>query len=128
MTTCEILKDTKTVAVVGISGNPIKTSRMIADYLIDKGYKVVGVNPTKPEIDGIEVYEKLTDIPFQVDLVDVFRRSEAIPEIIPDVLEIKPKYLWLQLGIKNDEAVKPAIDANIVTVQNKCVKIELANC
>ncbi len=128
MNTCEILKGAKTIAVVGISSNPNRTSRMIADYLITTGYNVVGVNPGKPKIEGIEVYAKLTDIPFQIDIVDVFRKSEDIPQLIDDVLAISPKVLWLQLGIKNDEAVKPCIDKGIITIQDKCIKIEHSIC
>lgn len=125
---CKVLKESKTIAVVGLSKNPIKTSRSIAQFLIDKGYEVVGVNPTTSEAGGIKVYPKLTDIPFNVDIVDVFRRSEDIPELIPDILEKKPKVLWLQLGIRNDEAVKPVIEEGITTIQDKCILIEYNGC
>ena len=125
---CKILNETKTIAVVGISSNPSRTSRVIADYLQANGYNVVGVNPGKPKIEGMDVYAKLTDIPFEIDIVDVFRKPEDIPQVIPDVLEKNPKVLWLQLGIRNDDAVKPAIDKGIVTIQDKCIKIEHGGC
>lgn len=125
---CKILNETKTIAVVGISSNPSRTSRAIADYLQANGYNVVGVNPGKPKIEGMDVYAKLTDIPFEIDIVDVFRKPEDIPQVIPDVLEKNPKVLWLQLGIRNDDAVKPAIDKGIVTIQDKCIKIEHGGC
>ncbi len=125
---CEILKISKTIAVVGISSNPTRTSRMIADFLKLEGYYVVGVNPGKPKIEGIDVYAKLTDIPFEIDIVDVFRKPEDIPQIIPDVLATNPKVLWLQLGIWNDEAVQPCIENGITTIQNKCIKIEHRMC
>ncbi len=128
MNICDILKKTKTIAVLGISSNPNRTSRMIASYLQSEGYNVVGVNPGKPKIDGIEVYARLADIPFEIDMVNVFRRSEDIPQIIPDVLASNPKVLWLQLGIWNDEAVQPCIDKGIVTIQDKCIKIEHSMC
>lgn len=127
-TTCEILKDAKTIAVVGISSKPDRTSRRIAEFLLDKGYTVVGVNPAIEMAGEIKVYPTLTDIPFDIDIVDVFRKPEDLPQIIPAVLEKKPKVLWLQLGIRNDEAVEPAIQAGITTVQDKCVKIEYNNC
>jgi len=92
-----ILKYSKTIAVLGISSNPNRTSRMIAEYLDYAGYKVVGVNPGKPIIEGMEVFSKLEDIPFEIDIVNVFRKSEDIPQIIPSVLSVKPKVLWLQL-------------------------------
>ncbi len=128
MDICKILKESKTVAVLGISSNPNRTSRMIASYLQRAGYNVVGVNPGKPKIEGIDVYARISDIPFEIDIVDVFRRSEDIPQIIPDVLASNPKILWLQLGIWNDEAVEPCVTKGIVTIQNKCIKIEHSMC
>ena len=128
MNTCEILKKHKTIAVVGVSSNPTRTSRMIVDYLQYAGYNVVGVNPGKPKIAGLDVYANLTDIPFEIDIVNVFRKSEDIPQIIPDVLTVKPKVLWLQLGIRNDEAVQPCIDKGIETIQDRCIKIEHSIC
>lgn len=119
----KILSESKTIAVVGISRDPSKTSRMIADYLIDKDYKVVGVNPFVDTIEGIEVYKSLRDIPFKIDIVDVFRRSEDIPEIIDDVIAVKPKVLWLQQGIQNDSAVQPVINAGITTFQDMCIAV-----
>jgi predicted CoA-binding protein len=128
MEICEILESAKTIAVIGVSSNPNRTSRMIASYLKNANYKVVGVNPGKPKIEGMEVYAKLTDIPFEIDIVDVFRKPEDIPQIIDDVLAVNPKVLWLQLGIRNDEAVKPCIDKGIITIQDKCIKIEHNMC
>ena len=126
---CKILKETKKIAVVGLSKNPSKTSRKITDYLIENNYEVVGVNPTaSDEIDGIKVYKNIKDIPGDIDIVDVFRRSEDIPEIMADVLEKNPKVLWLQLGIQNDEAVKPAEAKGITVIQNKCIFVEHNNC
>lgn len=120
----KILSEAKTIAVVGISRNPYKTSRDIADFLMRKGYQVVGVNPNfTGEIENINVYSSLTEIPFAIDIVNVFRRSEDIPEIIDDVLKKKPKTLWLQLGIQNDEAVKPVEEAGINVIQNNCIKV-----
>jgi len=121
----KILSESKTIAVVGISRNPNKTSREIAEFLVDKDYIVAGVNPvfSPDDADGIKVYSKLSDIPFEIHIVDVFRRSEDIPDLIDDVLAVKPKVLWLQQGIRNDEAVRPVIDSGIVTIQDKCIKV-----
>lgn len=127
--TCGILKESKKIAVVGLSKNPSKTSRHIAEFLIEKGFEVVGVNPTASgDIGGIKMYKCLTDIPFDIDIVDVFRRSEDIDEIIPAVLEKNPKVLWLQLGIRNDNTVKPAADKGITIIQDKCILIEYNSC
>jgi len=127
---CQILKESKNIAVYGISDKPGRDSKKIALFLKDEGYNVVGVNPILQvsEVEGIPVYKSFKDVPFQIDIVDVFRRSESIPEIIPEVLEVKPKVLWLQLGIRNDEAVQPAIDAGIETIQDHCILIEHHNC
>jgi predicted CoA-binding protein len=127
---CEILKNSKTIAVVGISSNPMRTSRNIADYLVRNSYNVVGVNPNRNfnDADGIKVYNSLREIPHKIDIVNVFRRSEDIPEIITDVNEIMPKVLWLQLGIRNDNAVQSCIEKKITVVQDSCIKVEHSYC
>jgi len=125
---CDILEKCKTIAVLGISKNPSKISRTIAEYLIDNEYNVVGVNPGFSDAGGIQVYPTLNDVPFDIDIVNVFRRSETISEIIPNVLGKKPKVLWLQLGIRNNEAVKQAQELGIKIIQDKCIKIEHQKC
>lgn len=125
---CRILSEAKTIAVVGLSDNPDRTSRQIADFLVEQGYKVVGVNPKIKKSGKIDVYPSLSDVPFEIDIVDVFRRSETIPEIIPEVLKINPKTLWLQQGIKNDDAVKPVIEKDIYTIQDKCIAVYYSLC
>jgi uncharacterized protein len=125
---CKILKNSKRIAVYGISRNANRTSREIADFLVRNGYEVVGVNPAISKAGEIDVYPSLRDIPFEVDIVDVFRRSEDIPELIEDVLAIKPKTLWLQQGIRNDEAVKPVKEAGIETVQDTCIAVMHSLC
>ena len=125
---CRILKDSKNIAVVGISDKLHRDSRKIALFLREVGYNVVGVNPFVENVENIIVYKSFNDIPFSIDIVDVFRKSESIPELIPEILLIKPKVLWLQLGIKNDEAVKPVRDAGIEVIQDRCIMIEYLNC
>lgn len=127
---CKILKEAETIAVVGLSRNEARTSRNIAEYLVEQGYKVYGINPffEDEEIKGIEPYKNLKDIPGDVDIVDVFRRSEDIPDLIPEILEIKPKTLWLQLGIRNDDAVKRVIDLGINVIQDTCIYVQHSSC
>ncbi len=127
---CNILKTSKTIAVVGISRRPFSTSRNIADYLVSLGYDVVGVNPNQSftDADGIKVYNNLSEIPSDIDIVNVFRRSEDIPELIPDILQKKPKTVWLQQGIRNDEAVKPLEDNGIFVIQDKCISVYSNYC
>ena len=127
-TTCEILKEAKTIAVVGISNKLGRDSGRIALFLKDRGYNVIGVNPVQKDFEGIKIYQKLTDIEQVIDIVDVFRNSNSIPDLIPDVLIKKPKVLWLQLGIRNDEAVKPAEIEGIQVIQDKCIAIEYNFC
>jgi uncharacterized protein len=125
---CSLLKTAKTIAVVGISSDPSKISRKIADILIENNYRVVGVNPAAPVIPGIPVYKSISEIPYQVDIVNVFRKSETIADIIPEVVKINPKCLWLQEGIRNDEAVQAAFDGGISIVQDKCIWICFNQC
>ncbi len=126
---CEILKKSKTIAVVGLSRKPYKTSHSIALFLRDMGYTVFGVNPYMDgDIGDIKVYKSLREINEPIDIVNVFRRSEDIPEIIDDVLFVKPKVLWLQLGIQNDETVKPVEREGIITIQNKCIMVTYNAC
>lgn len=127
---CEILNQSKLIAVVGISSNPNRTSRSIAEYLRYNGFSVVGVNPNTnfTDANGIKVYNSLEEISEPIDIVNVFRKSNDIPFLIDDVLKSKPKILWLQLGIKNDEAVASVIEEGITTIQNKCIKVEHSYC
>lgn len=125
---CEILKDSKTIAVVGISDKPERDSGRIALFLKQKGYTVYGVHPVLSEYEGIKIFKSLTDIPDNIDIVDVFINSNLLPQIIPDVLVINPKVLWLQLDIHNDEAIKPVQEKGIQVIQEKCIKIEYWNC
>lgn len=125
---CEILSKSKTIAVYGISRHPYKTSREIAEYLVDNGFEVVGVNPAISKAGDIVVYPTLKDIPFEIDIVDVFRRSDDIPYLIEDVLTKKPNVLWLQQGIRNDEAVKSVVENGIETIQDTCIAVMHSLC
>jgi hypothetical protein len=130
MDKCTILKEAKNIAVVGISRNELNISRIIAQYLVLNGYNVFGVNPNQSFnfADGIHVYNSLKEIPIQIDIVNVFRKSEAIPQIIDDVISIMPKVVWLQLGIRNDESVQKLNDLGITVVQDSCIKVEHSFC
>lgn len=127
---CELLKNSKSIAVVGISRNPGRTSRVIADYLVRNGYNVVGVNPNTSFTDanGIIVYNSLKEIPHEIDIVDVFRKSEDIPSIINDIIFIKPKAMWIQSGIRNDEASAEVSEKGIEVIQDTCIKVYHSMC
>lgn len=124
--TKKILENAKTIAMVGLSLNPERASAIVAKYLLSKGYRVIPVNPVYPEIFGLKSYASLLDIPKdqKVDVVDVFRKSEETPAIARDAVSIGASCLWLQLGIKNDEAREIAVRGGLRFIQNRCMKIE----
>ncbi|MGI0092295.1 MAG: CoA-binding protein [Nitrososphaerales archaeon] len=119
-----ILKKYKTVAVVGMSKNPEKDSYKIPEYLIKNGFRVIPVNPTAGEIMGLKSYKRLADIPEQVDIVDMFRPSDDIPNYVQDVLQKNPKVFWEQLGIHNAQAEEKIASAGIKVVFDRCMKVE----
>ena len=127
---CQLLSESKTIAVVGISRDSHKISRKIALFLKEVGYNVVGVNPSigGERADGIKIYKTIAEIPHSIDIIDVFRRSEDIPELIDDVILKMPKALWLQQGIRNDLAVKPVIEKGIMAIQDECIFVQYNYC
>ncbi|GGN95948.1 CoA-binding protein [Haloarcula pellucida] len=111
------------VAVVGCSTTPGKDAHEIPKYLIDEGYDVVPVNPFADEIFGREAYDSLADVPGEIDIVDVFRPSEEVSDIVDAVLEREDvQVVWLQLGIHDDDAVERAESAGRRVVQGRCMK------
>nr|WP_210317366.1 CoA-binding protein [Oryzicola mucosus] len=125
-----ILNGVRTVAIVGASGNEVRPSFFVTKYLIDKGYEVYPVNPghAGKDILGRMTYAKLGDIPVAIDMVDIFRASEAVPAIVEEALALDPlpKVIWMQLGIRNDAAAAQAEAAGVQVVMNRCPKIEYA--
>ena len=114
-----------TIAVVGCSSTPGKAAHDIPKYLIDHGYNVIPVNPFADEIFGREAYDSLADVEEEVDIVDVFRPSEEVPDIVDSVLDrTDAGVVWLQLGIRDDEASARAEQAGKRVVQDKCIKVE----
>lgn len=120
----KILSESKKIAVIGISDNPERDSGRIAIMLKNNGYDVVGVHPKLKEVDGIPVYQSIDEIPGNIDIIDVFINSERLPSIISSVINKKPKVMWLQLGVHNDEAVKQVESAGIEVIQDKCIAVE----
>jgi predicted CoA-binding protein len=123
-----ILNSVKTVAMVGASANDVRPSFFVLKYLTDKGFTVFPVNPGQAgkEILGLRVYARLSDIPHPIDMVDIFRSSDAVPGIVEEALRLDPlpQVIWMQLGIRNDEAAARAEAAGIKVVMNRCPKIE----
>ncbi|MGB6411068.1 MAG: CoA-binding protein [Candidatus Deferrimicrobiaceae bacterium] len=120
-----ILDGAKTVAVVGLSDNPDRPSHYVALYLQERGYRIIPVNPMLREVLGEKSYGSLTEIPGGADLVDVFRKSVAVPGIAEEAIRIGAKYFWMQEGVVNEQAGEMLAAARIPVVMNRCMKKEL---
>jgi predicted CoA-binding protein len=120
-----LLGDVRTIAIVGLSSKPDRPSLAIAQYLQDKGYRVIPVNPGETEVVGEPAYATLADIPkdVRVDVVDVFRRAEETPAVARDAVAIGAKVLWLQDGIVNEEAYRIADEAGLEVIMGVCIKV-----
>jgi len=120
----EILEGSPTIAVLGIHNEPEKAAFYVPEYLHEEGYRVIGVNPrfVGEDIFGEKVHGQLRDIKEPVDLVDVFRRGEDVAGHVDDILAMqpRPKVVWMQLGVKNEEAAKRLADEGIEVIQNRC--------
>jgi len=125
---CSILKQYRTIAVVGLSPKPERDSHRVARYLKEQGFRIIPVNPGQREILGEACYPSLTEIPEPVEIVDVFRRSEAIPPIAEEAVRIGAKVFWMQLGIRNDEAVRILEKSGVQVIQDRCIKVEHMRC
>ena len=121
-----ILNEVHTIAMVGASANPVRPSYFAMMYLLQKEYDVIPVNPREAgnEILGKTVYETLSDIPEKVDMVDIFRNAEAAGPLTDEAIGIGAKVVWMQLGVRNDEAAEKAEAAGLKVVMNRCPKME----
>jgi uncharacterized protein len=125
-----ILRSVKTIAMIGASPNQVRPSYFAMKYLLDKGFKIVPINPGQAgkDILGQRVYARLSDVPAPVDMVDIFRNSEAVSPITDEVLANKDrlgvKVLWMQLGVINEDAARRATAAGLTVIMNRCPKIE----
>jgi predicted CoA-binding protein len=119
-----ILRENRTIAVVGLSANWYRPSYFAAKYLQDHGYRIIPVNPSYDSVLGEKCYKSLADIPGKVDVVDCFRRSEDIPALAGEAIAIGAKVLWMQLGVTSGEARRIAEAAGLEVVEDRCMKIE----
>jgi uncharacterized protein len=122
----EILKSSKTIAVVGLSNRKFRPSYGVAEYLKSAGYRIIPVNPNETEILGEKCYARLEDIPEKVDIVDIFRRSEFVPEAIDSAIGIDARAVWMQEGVLNPEAAEKARRAGLFVVMDLCMLEEHA--
>jgi len=120
----EILNRAGSIAVVGLSENQEKDSHRVARYLLEKGYRVIPVNPAAGEILGQRSYPDLASIPERVDLVNVFRRSEHLPGVVQEALKINAGCIWAQLGVYHEEAAAAAGRLGVPVVMDRCIKVE----
>ena len=120
----QILRSAKTIAVVGLSSNPMRASHGVAEYLKNAGYRIIPVNPNETEVLGEKAYARLEDVPEAVDIVDVFRRAEEVPGVAESAIRIGAKVLWMQLGIENADAAEKARVTGLVVVEDACLMVE----
>jgi uncharacterized protein len=119
--TSDILRKYRTIAVVGLSNNPMRPSHGVSEYMKSQGYKIIPVNPGHAQILGEKSYRTLEDIPEPVDIVNIFRRSEMIPPVVDAAIAIGAKVVWMQEGIQNHEAAEKARAAGLEVVMNTCI-------
>lgn len=119
-----ILISNRTIAIVGLSPKEDRASNRVARYLQKKGYKIIPVNPMHDNILGLKSYSNLNEIPEEIDIVDIFRKSEVVPEIVNQAIEKGAKVIWMQEGIVNNAAAKKAIAADLQVVMNRCMMKE----
>src|SRR5438046_7703928 len=117
----DLLKDAKTIAVVGLSSRPLRPSYGVADYMQHHGYRIIPVNPSIKGALGEKAYATLSDVPEKIDIVDVFRRSDAVPEVVDEAIKLKIPAIWMQEDVVHEEAAKKARKAGIKVVMDKCI-------
>jgi predicted CoA-binding protein len=122
-----ILEDSKTIAVVGLSPKPQRPSHRVASYLMAAGYTIIPVNPGQNTILGLPCYPNLRVIPMPVDLVDIFRRPEAVLPVVEEAIAIGSRFIWMQEGIVNDEAAAKAEAAGLEVIMDRCTMVDHMN-
>lgn len=122
----DIIRSASIVALVGVSANPIRSSNFVAAYLMRTPMTTYPVNPAYEEVLGEKAYPSLAELPEVPDIVDIFRRRDAIPGVVDEAIAVGAKVVWFQLGLRHDEAARRALDAGLQVVQDRCLKIEHA--
>ncbi len=117
----ELLKSAKTIAVVGLTNSPMRPSYGVTQYMQSQGYRIIPVNPNITEWMGGKAYPSLLDVPEKIDIVNVFRRSDAVPEVVEQAIQIKAPAIWMQEGVVHHQAAEKARQAGIFVVMDKCI-------
>ena len=120
----DILRTQKTIAVVGLSSNPMRPSHGVAAYMQAAGYRIIPVNPNETEVLGEKSYARLEDVPEKIDIVDIFRRAEEVAPAVESAIRVGAKVVWMQLGIENEEAAEKARAAGLVVIEDACILME----
>jgi predicted CoA-binding protein len=122
----QIIQSARSVALVGVSANPLRSSNFVATYLVRTDLDMYPVNPMYEEILGLKSYPSLADLPVVPDIVDVFRRHDELPGVVEEAIAIGARVVWFQLGLRHDAAAARAAEAGLTVVQDRCLKIEHA--
>lgn len=122
----DILSRSKVIAVVGLSSKPHRPSHGVARYMQQAGYRIIPVNPNEEKVLGEKCYPRLEDIPVQVDIVDIFRRSESVPLVVESAIAIRARVVWMQEGVIHEEAAARARSAGLEVVMDRCILKEHA--
>ena len=117
----ELLAKAKTIAVVGLSSDPMRPSFGVSQYMQRKGYRIIPVNPNESSVLGEKAYDNLADVPETIHIADVFRRSEFVPALVDEVIRLKIPALWLQEGVVHQAAAKKARDAGVIVIMDRCI-------
>lgn len=117
----EILRSSRTIAVVGLSNRRTRPSYGVSEYMQRAGYRIIPVNPQETEVLGEKAYAVLEDVPEKIDIVDVFRRSEFVPEIVESAIRVGARAVWLQEGVIHDAAAERARQAGLAVVEDRCI-------
>jgi len=120
----DILKKCKTIAVVGLSSNAMRPSHGVSEYMQSAGYRIIPANPNEIEVLGEKSYARLEDVLEKIDVVDIFRRAEFVPQVVESAIRVGAKVVWMQLGIEHEEAAERARAAGLVVVEDACMLIE----
>lgn len=122
----ELLRATKTIAVVGLSSNPMRPSFGVSRFLQRQGFRIIPVNPNEKQVLGERAYASVEDVPDEIDIVNIFRRPARVPEVVDDALQKGARCIWMQEGVINHEAARKAEAAGMPVVMNRCILKELA--
>ena len=123
-TVLELLQKYQTIAVVGLSSNPMRPSFAVTEYMQAAGYRIIPVNPNETEVLGEKSYARLEDVPEKIEIVNVFRRAEEVPPVVESAIRVGAKVIWMQLGIENEEGAEKARSAGLVVIEDACILLE----